>query len=58
METLISEAVTAGFTSLEIEQERQRLAPQVLAAVSDSTDFDLDTYQLKSQLARENGDGD
>ncbi|MFN7123215.1 MAG: DUF768 domain-containing protein [Hydrogenophaga sp.] len=57
-ETLFAEASTAGFTSLEIEEERQRLAPQVLAAVSDGTDFDLDTYQLKLQLARENEDGD
>jgi hypothetical protein len=30
----------------------------VLAAVSDSTDFDIDAYYLKSQLAQENEDGD
>ncbi len=57
-ETLFAEAATAGFTGIEIEEERQRIAPQVLAAVSDGTDFDLDTYQLKLQLARENEDGD
>jgi len=57
-ETLFAEAVAAGFTSVETEEERQRIAPLVLAAVSDGTDFDLDTYQLKLQLARENEDGD
>ena len=30
----------------------------VLAAVSDSTDFDINAYHLKSQLAQENEDGD
>ena len=58
LETLFAEAATAGFTSLEIEEERQRVAPQVLTAVSDSTDFDFNTYHLKSQLAQENEDGD
>lgn len=57
-EALFAEAATAGFTSLEIEEERQRVAPQVLTAVSDSTDFDVNTYHLKSQLAQENEDGD
>ncbi len=57
-ETLFAEAATAGFTSLEIEEERQRVAPQVLTAVSDGTDFDIDAYHLKLLLARENEDGD
>jgi Protein of unknown function (DUF768) len=57
-ETLFAEAATAGFTSLEIEEERQRVAPQVLSAVSDGTDFDIDAYHLKLLLARENEDGD
>lgn len=57
-QALFTEAAAAGFAGPEIEEERQRLAPQVLAAVSDGTDFDLDTYQLKLQLARENEDGD
>jgi hypothetical protein len=30
----------------------------VLAAVSDSSNFDIDDYYLKSQLAQENEDGD
>lgn len=55
---LFAEAATAGFTLTETEEERPRLAPMVLAAVSDSTDFDIDTYYLKSQLAQENEDGD
>ena len=38
----------------ETEEERERIAPLVLAAVSDSTDFDIDAYHLKSQLAQEN----
>jgi Protein of unknown function (DUF768) len=57
-ETLFAEAATAGFTSLEIEEERQRVVPQVLTAVSDGTDFDIDAYLLKLQLAQENEDGD
>jgi hypothetical protein len=57
-ETLFAEAAAAGFTHVETEEERLRVAPQVLAAVSDSTDFDIGTYHLKSQLAQENEDGD
>jgi hypothetical protein len=30
----------------------------VLAATSDATDFDIRAYDLKSQLAQENEDGD
>lgn len=55
---LFAEAAAAGFTPTETEEERARLAPMVLVAVSDSTDFDIDTYYLKSQLAQENEDGD
>lgn len=57
-ETLFAEAAAAGFTSLEMEEERQRIDPKILAAASDSTDFDISTYFLKSQLAQENEDGD
>ena len=57
-EKLLAEATEAGFTSLEAEEERERFSPLVLAAVSDSTDFDIDAYHLKSQLAQENEDGD
>mgnify|MGYP006165267067 CR=1 FL=1 len=56
--TAIAEAATAGFTSIETDEERQRIAPKVLSAVSDSTDFDVNTYHLKLQLAQENEDGD
>ena len=57
-EKLLAEATEAGFTSLEAEQEKERVSPMVLAAVSDTTDFDIDAYHLKSQLAQENEDGD
>jgi hypothetical protein len=57
-EKLFAEAAAAGFNSAETEEERVRVAPLVLAAVSDSTDFDIDAYGLKSQLAQENEDGD
>ena len=55
---LFAEAVTAGFTTLETEEERERVLPMLLTAASDSTDFDIDAYRLKSELARENEDGD
>jgi len=57
-EKLFAEANEAGFTSVETAEERERVSPLVLAAVSDSTDFDIDAYYLKSQLAQENEDGD
>lgn len=55
---LFAEATEAGFTSAEAEEERERLLPLILTAVSDDTDFDVNTYFLKSQLAQENEDGD
>jgi Protein of unknown function (DUF768) len=55
---LFAEANAAGFTRTETEEERQRVAPLVLAAVSDGRDFDIGAYDLKSQLAQENEDGD
>ncbi len=57
-EKLFGEAAAAGFTSLETAEERKRVSPLLLAAVLDSTDFDIDPYRLKSQLAQENEDGD
>ena len=57
-EKLFVEATEAGFTSRETEEKRDRVPALVLAAVSDSTDFDIDAYYLKSQLAQENEDGD
>lgn len=56
-EALFAEATAAGFTPVETEEERQRIAPLVLAAVSDCTDFDVNAYHLKSLLAQENEDG-
>jgi len=32
--------------SLYFDEERERIAPLVLAAVSDTTEFDIDTYKL------------
>lgn len=57
-EKLFAEAMEAGFTSAEAEEERARVAPLVLTAVSDDTEFDVDAYHLKSLLAQENEDGD
>jgi hypothetical protein len=57
-EKLFAEAAAAGFKDFETEEEKERVPPLVLAAVKDSTDFDIDTYILKSQLAQENEDGD
>lgn len=57
-EQLFAEAAAAGFSKYETDEERERIPPRVLAAVIDSTDFDVDAYHLKSQLAQENEDGD
>jgi Protein of unknown function (DUF768) len=57
-EKLFVEATAAGFSNAETAEERQRVPPLVLAAVSNETDFDIDAYDLKSQLAQENEDGD
>ena len=58
MEEMFAEAAAANFSNFETKEERERIAPQVLAAVSDSTDFDVNAYGLKILLARENEDGD
>ena len=57
-EKLFAEATEAGFTTSEMGEEKERVQTLVFAAVSDSTDFDIDAYRLKSQLAQENEDGD
>lgn len=57
-EQLCAEAAAAGFKKFEIDEEQERVLPLVQTAVADSTDFDIDTYKLKSQLAMENEDGD
>ena len=55
---LFAEAAAAGFSKFEIEEEQGRVPPLVQASVADSTDFDVDAYILKAQLAMENEDGD
>ena len=55
---LYAEAAADGFTTSEAAEELDRIKPLLLAAVSDATDFDIDAYHLKSQLAQENEDGD
>ncbi len=57
-EKLFADAAVEGFPTSEAEEERERVLPLVMTAVSDSTDFDIDAYHLKSQLAQENEDGD
>ena len=57
-EKMFAEAAAANFSNFETEEERKRLAPLVLAAASDSTDFDYDSYTLKFLMAQENEDGD
>ena len=57
-EKLFTEAAAANFSKFETEEERQHVPPLVQAAVADSTDFDIDAYVLKTQLAGENEDGD
>ena len=58
MDEMFAEAAAANFSNFETEEERKSIAPLVLAAVSDSTDFDYDAYTLKYLLAQENEDGD
>ncbi|MDH5327790.1 MAG: DUF768 domain-containing protein [Gammaproteobacteria bacterium] len=58
MEKMFAEAAAVNFSSFEIKEERESIAPKILAAVSDSTEFDYDTYTLKYLLAQENEDGD
>ena len=57
-EKLFAQALVAGFTNFETDEERERVPPLVRAAVADSTDFNIDAYRLKSELANENEDGD
>jgi hypothetical protein len=58
LDKLCAEAVSAGFKTSEVKEEQERIQPRILAAVSDSRDFDVNAYHLKSQLAQENEDGD
>jgi len=58
MKNMFAEAAAANFSKIETDEERERIAPLVLAAVSDTTEFDIDTYKLKWLLAGEHEDGD
>jgi len=58
MKQMNAEALEAKFKDFEIKEEQSRLAPLVLDAVSDQTDFDYDSYTLKRLLAEELEDGD
>ena len=55
---MFAEEAAANFSNSETSEERERISPLVLAAVSDSTDFDFNTYTLKYLLAQETEDGD
>jgi len=57
-EQLFAEAAAANFPDYETKEEREHITSRVLAAVADSTDFDINAYDLKTQLAGENEDGD
>ncbi|MES1983071.1 MAG: DUF768 domain-containing protein [Pseudomonadota bacterium] len=57
-EQLFAEGISAKYSNFEIDEERERITSLVMAAVSDSTDFDYDTYALKFLLAQENEDSD
>ncbi|MCW5696817.1 MAG: DUF768 domain-containing protein [Bauldia sp.] len=57
-EQLFAEAAAAGFTTLEIDEERKPIPRLVRAAVTEAVEFDADAYKLKSSLAMENEDGD
>ncbi|HIM54480.1 MAG TPA: DUF768 domain-containing protein [Gammaproteobacteria bacterium] len=52
------EALEAKFKDFEIKEELTRIAPLVLAVVSDRTEFDIATHELKGLLAEELEDGD
>ena len=58
MGELYAEAAEAKFKKFETKEERENIARQILAAVSDTRDFDYDTYKLKFLLAEELEDGD
>jgi len=58
MKQMFAEAAAANFSKIETDEERERIAPLVLAAVSDTTEFDIDAYKLKWLLAGEHEDGD
>jgi len=58
MKQMYAEAAAVNFSDFETKEERERIAPLILAAVSDTTEFDYDNYALKFLLAQEIEDGD
>ena len=58
MKEMKAEALEAKFKDFEIDEEKTRIMPLVLAAVSDRTEFDIDKHTLKGLLAEELEDGD
>ena len=58
IEEMFAEAAAVNFHKFEMKEEWERIAPLVLAAVSDSTEWDYDSFKLKYELAQEMGDGD
>lgn len=58
MDEMFAQAAAANFPDSETREERKHIAPLVLAAVSDSTDFDYDAFTIKYMLAQETEDGD
>jgi len=58
MNEMFAQATAVNFSDFEIKEEWSRIAPLVLAAVSDTTEFDVDAYALKTLLANEHEDGD
>lgn len=57
-EKMFAEAAAAGFSKVEIEEERTRVLHLILAVVSADHEFDIDRYRLAWQLAMEHEDGD
>lgn len=55
---MLAAAAVAGFSAAEIDEERERVVRQVRLSITDTKEFDVDAYKLKSQLAMENEDGD
>ena len=58
MKQMKAEALEAKFKDFEIDEEKTRIVPLVLAVVSDRTEFDIDKHTLKGLLAEELEDGD
>lgn len=58
MAQITTEANGAGFSKGEIDEERKGIPRQLLAAITASTEFDVDAYQLQWMLAMEHEDGD